>query len=183
VKRIMFSIIAISLLLDAVPGLASNEDQSLAIRAGRILTVVQGVIDEGVILARDGKIVGVGADVAIPDGTPIIDANGMTIVPGLVDAHSHLGLSLNVRGEIDETVQPVTAEMQILDAFDATADDLGTAVRSGVTAAMLAPGQQNPIGGQTAAVKLAGPGPEAWLLQRTAGVKFSFAVRQPLIPG
>jgi imidazolonepropionase-like amidohydrolase len=171
----MFSIIAISLSLDAVPSQASNGGQSLAIRAGRIMTVVEGVIDEGVILARDGKIVGVGTDITIPDGTPVIDANGMTIVPGFVDAHSHLGLSLNVRGEIDETVQPVTAEMQIIDAFDATADDLGTAVRSGVTAAMLAPGRRNPIGGQTATVKLAGSGPDAWLLRRTAGVKFSFA--------
>ena len=55
-----------------------------------------------------------------------------------------------------KTVQPAAAEMQIIDAFDSTADALGEAIRSGVTTAVLAPGSKNPIGGQMAAVKLSG---------------------------
>jgi len=64
--------------------------------------------------------------------------------------------------------------MQIVDAFDPSGEDLAKAVRCGVTAAMLTPGPRNPVGGQTAIVKLAGDGQERWLVKQSAGVKLSF---------
>ena len=139
------------------------------------MTVTDGVVVDGVIVIRNGKIDGISAGLEVPDQAKVIDANGMTVVPGFIDAHSHLGLSLDVRSETDELVEPMAAEMQIVDAFDPTAVDLAKAVRAGVTAAMLSPGARNPVGGQTAVAKLSGDGPGSWLVNRTAGVKFSFA--------
>ncbi len=174
-KKAVFSIIAISLVPAAALGRAAADQQTLAIRAGTIITVAGDPLENGVIIVRNGKIDGVGENLETPAEAGIIDVPEMTVVPGFIDAHCHLGLSLDFTGEIDETVQPVTAEMQILDAFDSTAGGPAEAIRSGVTAAVLAPGSRNPIGGQIAAVKLSGEGRDRWVLRQPAGVKLSFA--------
>jgi imidazolonepropionase-like amidohydrolase len=163
---------AISLVLAVAPGRAAVGQQTVAIRAGEIMTVSGGVVEDGIIIVRDGKIDRVGESLEPPADARIIDVRDMTVVPGFIDAHCHLGLSLDVLGEIDETVQPATAEMQIIDAFDSTAGGIAEAIRSGVTAAVLAPGSRNPIGGQMAAVKLSG---DRQVLGQTVGVKLSFS--------
>lgn len=173
-KRALLTIVAIGLVAAQTPGRAADSGGNLAIRAGRILTVANGTIEKGVIIVRDGKIEGVGVGLDVPEGVETVDASDKVVVPGFIDAHCHLGLSLHALGETDETVQPVTAQMRIIDAFDPTADGLAQAVRAGVTAAMLAPGGRNPIGGQTAVVKLAGDRQERWLVKPSAGVEMSF---------
>lgn len=157
------------------PVRAADAGRTLAIRAGKILTVGNGTIDNGVITIRDGKIDAVGVGLAVPKGMETIDAGDKVVVPGFIDAHCHLGLSLNAMAEIDETVQPVTAQMRIIDAFDPTAEELAQAVRAGVTTMMLTPGARNPIGGQTAVVKLSGDHREWWLVKPSAGVEMSFS--------
>lgn len=173
-KRVVFLFFAISLAVSPTSGRGASDEQSLAIRGGKIVTVSGGVVENGTIVVRHGKIESVGENVDVPTNARRIDLPDKTVVPGFIDAHCHLGLSLNVLGEIDEMVQPVSAEMQIVDAFDNTARSCAMAIRSGITTAMLAPGSRNPIGGQTAAVKLAGASADRWLLSRTAGIKFSF---------
>ncbi len=174
-KRAVFLMVAIALVVAPTPGRATDTGRTLAIRAGRILTVTNGTIEKGVIIVRDGKIEGVGADLDVPEGMQTVDASDKVVVPGFIDAHCHLGLSLHALGEIDETVQPVTAQMRIIDAFDPTAGALAQAVRAGVTTAMLAPGSRNPIAGQTAVVKLSDNRQERWLVKPSAGVELSFA--------
>lgn len=62
-----------------------------AIRAGRLLDVESGrTLLNQVILVAGGKIQAVGAGVAIPDGAKVIDLSGMTVLPGLIDCHTHL---------------------------------------------------------------------------------------------
>jgi imidazolonepropionase-like amidohydrolase len=63
-----------------------------AIRAGKILTVTQGVIENGVILIRDGKIVGINRDGVYPADAHVIDASHSVVMPGIIDTQSFLGL-------------------------------------------------------------------------------------------
>jgi len=64
----------------------------LAIRGGKVLTITGGTIDEGTVLINEGKIVDVGADVEVPRGAEVIDASGKVVMPGLVEAHCHIGI-------------------------------------------------------------------------------------------
>ena len=152
---------------------AADQAQSLVIRAGKIWTLTDGVITNGVIIVNNGKIQAVGKSVDVPEGAKILDMSDKNVMPGMIDAHCHIGLSLNVLAEMDETVAAIAADMQILDAFNPQADDVKKALRSGVTTVLLAPGNKNPIGGQSAVVKLDTSKAKDWVLKHTAGVEFS----------
>src|ERR1019366_8101480 len=71
----------------------NDEPKKLAVLAGRIHTVGQGIIENGIVLAEDGKITKVGkrTDIAIPKGFAVVTA--AVVTPGLIDAHSVGGLS------------------------------------------------------------------------------------------
>lgn len=119
---------------------SGSESQSLAIRAGKIWTLTDGVITNGVIIVNNGKIQAVGENLDVPEGAKVLDMSEKNVMPGMIDAHCHIGLSLDILGEMDETVAAVAADMQILDAFNPHADDVRKALRSGVTTILLAPG-------------------------------------------
>ncbi|MHC4110657.1 MAG: amidohydrolase family protein [Planctomycetota bacterium] len=171
-KSIILSIV-ILLSMSCYMVKAADAPQNLAIRAGRIWTVTDGVITDGVIIIKNGKIQAVRKKPDVPAGMKLLDFSDKDVMPGLIDAHCHIGLSLDIYSEIDETVLAVTPDMQILDAFNPLADDVKKALRSGVTTILLAPGNRNPIAGQTAVVKLYGKTTKDRILKRSAGVKFS----------
>ena len=152
---------------------SGGEPESLAIRAGKIWTLTDGVITNGVIIVNNGKIQAVGENLDVPEGAKVLDMSDKNVMPGMIDAHCHIGLSLDIFGEKDETVEAIAADMQILDAFNPHADDVKKALRSGVTTVMLAPGYRNPVGGQPAVVKLDTSKVNGWVLKRSAGVEFS----------
>src|SRR6266851_8095450 len=74
---------------DPTPG-----NRPLAFAHARILTAAGKPIENGVLVIQSGKIVAVGSkeDVEIPEKAKIIDVAGKTIIPGLVDTHSHVGI-------------------------------------------------------------------------------------------
>ncbi|MEM9559003.1 MAG: amidohydrolase family protein [Planctomycetota bacterium] len=117
-----------------------------------------GVVEDGFIFVNNGKVVFVGraapdgsVSYAVPEGTQRIDATGMHITPGLIDAHSHTGL---FRLGVNEAGQAVTAECRILDSLDPTFINWYRQLAGGVTTAMLLHGSANPIGGQSQTVKV-----------------------------
>ncbi|MHC4641512.1 MAG: amidohydrolase family protein [Planctomycetota bacterium] len=171
-KTILLSVM-ILLSLPCYMVRAADAPQNLAIRAGRIWTATDGVITDGVIIIKNGRIQAVRKKPDVPEGMKLLDFSGKDVMPGLIDAHCHIGLSLDIYSEIDEIVSAVTPDMQIIDAFNPQADDIKKALRSGVTTVLLAPGNRNPIAGQTAVVKLYGKKTNDWILKRSAGVKFS----------
>ena len=152
---------------------SGGEPQSLAIRAGKIWTLTDGVITNGVIIVENGKIQAVGENADIPEGAKVLDMSDKNVMPGMIDAHCHIGLSPDILGEMDETVAAVAADMQILDAFNPHAEDVKKALSSGVKTIMLAPGFRNPVGGQSAILKLDTNKANGWVLKRSAGVEFS----------
>ena len=75
----------------AAPATLGAASPTTAIRAGKFIDVLAGrMLSNQIIVTRGGKIVAVGADIAIPEGAKVIDLSGMTILPGLIDCHTHL---------------------------------------------------------------------------------------------
>jgi len=173
VKRRIFLSLWITLSVFCHSATAGDQAQNFAIRAGKIWTVTDGVITDGVIIVRNGKIQAVRNRPDVPGKVKVLDMSDKHVMPGMIDAHCHIGLSLNILAEMDETVLAVAPDMQILDAFNPLADDVKKALRSGVITVLLAPGNKNPIAGQTAVVKLYANKTRDWVLRRNAGVKFS----------
>ena len=135
--------------------------QNLYIKGGTIITVTKGTIKGGAILIKKGKIAAVGRNVKCPPGVKVIDAKGKYIIPGIIDAHSHMALD----GDINEATNPVTAEVRMRDAIDFDNPVILQALGGGVAAAKLMHGSANVIGGLNVVVKLKwGKPPEEWFI-------------------
>ncbi len=91
------------ILLLSASGAALASAQSIAIRAGHMVDVVDGtVIDSQVILVQDGRIVAVGSSLDIPGGALEVDLSDSYVMPGLIDAHTHLALQEMDGSDIDD---------------------------------------------------------------------------------
>jgi len=116
-----------------------------------------GIIENGEMLIRDGKILAVGARIDMnnlfPKSKPsikVIDAKGKHLTPGIIDEHSHIAIS---RG-VNEGAQASSAEVSIADVIDPDDIDIYRQLSGGVTTSQLLHGSANPIGGQSAIIKL-----------------------------
>lgn len=84
----------------------ASAQEVIAIQGARIITFDQGVIEDGTILIRGSRIEAVGADVQVPAGAEVVDAGGLTAMPGIVDAlgpargHNISGVTGNMRAEL-----------------------------------------------------------------------------------
>ncbi len=86
-KRLVLAVLACALAPTAGA-------EPTAVRAGRLVDPEKGTIATNQVVLVDGeKIVAVGADVAVPPGATVIDLSDLTVLPGLVDAHTHLGIT------------------------------------------------------------------------------------------
>ncbi len=130
---------------------------SVAVTGGYVVPVDGAPIDGGTVLVVDGVIAAVGADVAVPDGVPVMDASGSWVLPGLVEAHAHLGVHEEGEGwsgtDVNEATDPNGAALRALDGIDVNEEGFRDALLGGVTSAVVKPGSANPIGGQTVAIK------------------------------
>lgn len=148
---------------------------TLAITGGHVVPVDGEPIPGGTVLISGSTITAVGtaARVPVPDGVRIVDARGLWVLPGLVEAHSHLGVS--EEGEagdaINEPSWPDAAALRVLDGINPADTGFADALAGGVTTAVVMPGSAGPIGGQTAAVKCHGRTVEEMLVRAPAGVK------------
>jgi imidazolonepropionase-like amidohydrolase len=129
-----------------VPAQLSGQD--VAIRNATILTVTNGTIENGTVVVRNGKITAVGRDVQVPGGVQVIDGTGMYIMPGMIDAHSHMA----IEGGINEGSESVTPEVVIPVRNDD--QTIYRALAGGVTSALLLHGSANTVGGQGAVIKM-----------------------------
>ena len=148
---------------------------SIAITGGRVVPVVGAPIDHGTVLVVDGTITAVGTDVPIPSGVEVVDATGRWVLPGLVDAHAHVGVHEEGEGtagnDTNEMTDPNGARMRALDAINPA--DLGfrDALSGGVTSVVVKPGSGNPIGGQTVAIKTWGRVVDEMVIKSPCSVK------------
>ena len=120
----------------------------------------RGRIDDGVLVVRAGKIAAVGArgDTPVPEGLPVVDGRGRTLMPGIVDPHSHMGVyawpSVESNSDGNEATDPVRPEVRAIDSVNAEDPAFALARAGGVTTVLVLPGSANLIGGQAAVLKL-----------------------------
>jgi imidazolonepropionase-like amidohydrolase len=110
----------------------------------------QGIIEEGDMLVRRGKIVRVGKNLSAPSGATVIHAKGKHVTPGLIDCHSHTAIS----GSVNESGQTITAEVRIGDVLDPDDISIYRQLAGGLTVFHALHGSANAIGGQNQVVKL-----------------------------
>lgn len=147
---------------------------SLAITNAHVVPITEPEFD-GTLLVENGRIAALGPDVEAPADAQIVDAGGAWLLPGLVDAHVHLGIHEEGEGwagdDVNEKTDPVTAAVRALDAinpFDVGFDD---AIATGVTTVNVNPGSANPIGGRTVAIRTHGRVVDDMVLREPSGLK------------
>jgi imidazolonepropionase-like amidohydrolase len=148
--------LAALLSLGAVAG--SLHAQTVAITGGRVYTVSGAPVDNGTVLIRDGRIVQVGANVAIPADARRIDATGKWVTPGLINAATQLGVvevdaenptrDASARGK-----DAIAAAFTVWEGFNPASVLLAPARREGITTVVVAP-TGGLIAGQAAVVDL-----------------------------
>jgi len=124
----------------------------LAIQGGKVITITDGVLENGTVLIENGKIAAVGENLAIPAGAEIIDATGKYVTPGLIDAHTHISTFSEptpMDGAIDgnEITNPITAHIRGVDALNPHDMGIEHARKAGFTTCYTGPGSANVIGG------------------------------------
>ncbi len=124
--------------------------QDLLIRGGTVLTITNGDLPATDVLIRNGKIAEIGQDLQAPEGARVIDAQGRFVMPGILDAHSHMGID---RG-INEGSRSVVPEVRIADVIKHDDPAFFTALAGGVTTIHTMHGSANAIGGQNEVIKL-----------------------------
>jgi imidazolonepropionase-like amidohydrolase len=148
---------------------------AVAIVGGRVVPITGPEIERGTVLVEDGRISAVGESVAVPNGAEVVDAAGLWVLPGFIDAHAHVGVSEEAEGwagqDTNEMTEPVTAHVRAIDAINPA--DLGfrDAISGGVLAVNVNPGSGNPIGGQTVALKCWGRTVDQMALRQPSGMK------------
>jgi imidazolonepropionase-like amidohydrolase len=147
----------------------------LAIVGGEVIPIEGTPFRDGVILVEDGAIRALGTDVRVPDGAERVDATGKVVLPGLVDAHTHLGVHEEAEGwageDTNEMTDPVTPHVRALDGINPADLGFADAIGGGVLTVNVNPGSGNPIGGQTVALRCAGATVDEMVLRAPSGVK------------
>ena len=85
------AIIALLLCVGLLRGQSPSQDNNFFLRGGTVHTIAGPVIDNGSIIVRDGKIIGVGKNLTPPAGMPVIDITGQHVYPGMIDSASMVG--------------------------------------------------------------------------------------------
>jgi imidazolonepropionase-like amidohydrolase len=167
-------IVSLTLCLSLVSlATAAEPDVPAVYRGARILTAAGAPIERGVLVVSGGKILAVGPEgsVPLPEKAVVHNLAGKTIIPGLVDTHSHVGIyprpHVPAHGDGNEMSGPAQPGLRALDAIYPDDPGIRMAVAGGVTTANIMPGSANVIGGQTLYVKFRGRTVEAMRIPHT----------------
>jgi imidazolonepropionase-like amidohydrolase len=129
-----------------------------AIIGATILTGTGARIEDGTLLMAGGRIEAVGSGLAVPEGYRRIDARGRWLTPGIIDAHSHLGVwsqpdSVAAQNDVNEMTDPNTAQAWAEHSIWPQDPGFDAAREAGVTTLLLLPGSANLFGGRTVTVR------------------------------
>jgi Imidazolonepropionase and related amidohydrolases len=149
-----------------------TDSDTVVVRGGRVHTQTdRGVVDGDVLI--DGEEIAAVGEVDAPADATVVDASGLEITPGLVDAHSHAGMAEwgePEDGDINEGTSATTPHVNALDGFHPRDEELKHAFQNGVTTVSARMGSGNVIGGVIASMKTYGTVADRMLL-REDGMK------------
>ena len=137
---------------------AMHPSAPVFIRNATILTAAGPELQHGSILLSDGKVSAVGTGVTAPAGATVVDGTGKYVTPGIIDAHSHLGVyaapGTPSQSDGNEATDPNTAQVWAEHSFWPQDPQIPLAIAGGVTVIQALPGSANLIGGRSATLRL-----------------------------
>jgi imidazolonepropionase-like amidohydrolase len=147
----------------------------LAISNAKIFNGKGEAIEDHVILVKDGKFEAIVAPEDLPGDYQVMDAKGKIITPGLIDVHTHLGISEEGVGkeghDFNETSDAATPQVRALDGINPMEAGFQDARRAGITTVQVMPGSANVIGGEMAVLKTVGTIVDEMVIKSPSGMK------------
>lgn len=149
---------------------------------GKILTMAQDTYENGYVHVSDSKISSVGEMKDLPVRTgedeTVLDVNGAWVMPGLIDAHCHVGIAEEKWGAVgddcNEMTTPVTPYLRAVDAVNPMDPAFHDAIMAGITSLMTGPGSSNVVGGQSVFLKVQGRCVDRMVVKAPAAMKVAF---------
>lgn len=150
----------------------------ICIKNGTVYTVTQKEPIEADILIDKGKIYKLGKNLEISASTQVIDATGLRVYPGFVEAHCHLGLHESGIGfegnDTNEATDPITPQLRGIDAINPFDPTFKEAALAGITCVGTGPGSANVVGGTFCAMKTVGTCVDEMIVKETVAMKCAF---------
>jgi len=152
----------------------------LLIKNGKILTMSGKNYNQGSILIKDKKIVEIGENIKIKDNEEckIIDAKNCWVMPGIIEAHCHVGIQEARKGfegnDCNEMNEPITPYLRALDGVNVMDSAFHNALSAGITGIMVGPGSSNVVGGQFVFIKTHGRKIDDMTVLEPAAMKVAF---------
>lgn len=149
----------------------------LLIKNATIFTMEAETLNNSDILLNDGKIMEIGKDLKA-DNAKVIDAKGLNVYPGLIDAHSHVAIYENSIGwegsDGNEMSDPITPEVRAIDGINAMDESIVEANQGGVTTLCVTPGSANVVGGTCVVFKTVGNVIDDMVIKDNVAMKAAF---------
>lgn len=157
----------------------------LVIINGKIKTMEDRDYEDGYVRIEQGRISAVG-DMRECDRSllksrkdiRVIDAKGNLVMPGIIEAHCHMGITEEKKGmegdDCNENVDPITPYLRAVDAINPMDAAFHDALQAGITSAMIGPGSANVVGGQFAFLKTHGRCIDRMIVKAPAAMKVAF---------
>lgn len=152
----------------------------LLIKNGKIITMCDKNYDNGDILIKDKKIVEIGENISIGSNNEckIIDAKNCWVMPGIIEAHCHIGIKEERKGfegdDCNELNESITPYLRALDGINVMDSAFHTALTAGITGVMVGPGSSNVVGGQFIFIKTHGRAIDNMIVRQPAAMKVAF---------
>ncbi|MCH5251474.1 MAG: amidohydrolase [Lachnospiraceae bacterium] len=159
----------------------------MLIKNGKILTMAGPAYENGYVRVTGSKITSVG-DMETLSGEIqekekvreeiVLDVQGAWVMPGLIDAHCHVGITEEKWGMVgddcNEMTTPVTPHLRALDAVNPMDPAFHDAVIAGITSLLTGPGSSNVVGGQSLFMKVQGRCLDKMVVKAPAAMKVAF---------
>lgn len=150
----------------------------LLIQNGLLFTMESNRPRRADLLIHEGKISKIAETIIPTEGMKIFNAQGMRVFPGFIDAHSHIGISVEKMtgqgDECNEGTNPLTPCLRAIDSINPMDSAFHNALAAGITGVMVGPGSSNPIGGQFAFIKTDGRRIDDMIVLAPAAIKLAF---------